>query len=587
MKLVFDIETNGFLETMDKVFSLVIYNVDTKVLSSYNYKEIEIGIGHLLEADEIIGHNIMQFDIPALQKVYPQFVYKKKIFDTLIASRLVWSNLKDTDFKNRIVPNKYLGSHSLKAWGYRLGDNKDEFGDTTDWKQWSQEMQTYCEQDVKLTAKFYEKICDKNYSQQALDLEHEFASCIHKQEQSGFYFDVEKAKQLYQELNEKRLSILDELQKIFPPWKKVVGILIPKRDNKTRGYKKGVPVKKIKEIVFNAGSRDHIADRLITLKGWKPNEFTPDGKPKLDEKILDKLNYPEAKLLAEYLLIQKRLGMLAEGDNAWIKLEKKGKIYGKVITNGTATGRCTHHSPNIAQCVSSGSKYGKELRSLFVVPSGYKLLGCDLSGLELRCLSSYLTKWDNGLYREELLNGDIHTANQKASGLPTRDKAKTFIYAFLYGAGDKRIGEIVKGTAREGKKLKETFLNKTPSIKKLRETVVQNFNKRGYLYGIDRRYIYPRSEHSALNFLLQSCGSIIVKQATILVHRNLSHLEYGEDWNMVAHIHDEMQLQVKESLADEVGKIAVKSIQETQQYFNFHCPLDGEYKIGNNWSETH
>jgi len=587
VKLVFDIETNGFLENMDKIFSLVIHNVDTNELFSYKPDEIEKGLHQLLEADEIIGHNIMQFDIPALQKVYPWFVFKKKIFDTLIVSRLIWSDLKELDFKKRTVPNKLIGSHSLKAWGYRIGDHKDEFGETTDWGEWSQEMQDYCEQDVKLTSKFYQLILRKKYSQQAIELEHEFAECIHKQEKLGFCFDVDKAKELHTLLNTKRVQLLEELQKIFPPWKKVVGVLIPKRDNKTRGYKKGVPVKKIKEIMFNAGSRDHIADRLMTLKGWKPKEFTPDGKPKVDEKVLEKLLYPEAKLLSEYLLIQKRLGMLAEGDNAWIKLEKRGKIYGKVITNGTATGRCTHHSPNIGQVCSASAKYGKEFRSLFIVPSGYKLVGCDVSGLELRCLSSYLTRWDFGAYRKELLEGDIHTANQLASGVPTRDKAKTFIYAFLYGAGDKKIGEIVKGTAKEGKHLKETFLRKTPAIKKLRETVIQNYNERGFLYAIDRRRIHPRSEHSALNFLLQSCGSIIVKKATILLHKNLSHLKYGEDWGMVAHIHDEVQLQVREELADEVGKIAVQSIQQTQSHFKFNCELDGEYKIGNNWAETH
>jgi DNA polymerase I-like protein with 3'-5' exonuclease and polymerase domains len=236
---------------------------------------------------------------------------------------------------------------------------------------------------------------------------------------------------------------------------------------------------------------------------------------------------------------------------------------------------------------SASAKYGKEFRSLFTVPSGYKLVGCDVSGLELRCLSSYLVRWDSGAYRKELLEGDIHTANQMASGVPTRDKAKTFIYAFLYGAGDKKIGEIVKGTAKEGKILKQTFLSKTPAIKKLRETVIQNFKQRGFLYAIDRRRIHPRSEHSALNFLLQSCGSIIVKKATILLHKNLSHLKYGEDWGMVAHIHDEMQLQVKEHLAEEVGKVAVDSIKQTQNYFKFNCELDGEYKIGNNWAETH
>ena len=214
-------------------------------------------------------------------------------------------------------------------------------------------------------------------------------------------------------------------------------------------------------------------------------------------------------------------------------------------------------------------------------------MGADASGLELRCLASYMAKFDNGAYGKELVQGDIHTANQKASGLPTRNDAKKFIYSFLYGAGDKRIGEIVNGSSREGKILKQTFLKRTPALQQLRDRVGKTFRLRGFLKGLDGRELQIRSEHSALNTLLQSCGSIIVKKATILLHENLSHLKHGEDWGMVAHIHDEIQLQVKEELAEEVGKIAVQSIQQVKDYFNFHCELDGEYKIGNSWAETH
>lgn len=587
MKLIFDIETNGFLNELNKIFCLEIYNIDEDKTYSYSEKNMYEGIELLSKAELLVGHNILGFDIPAINKCYPNIKLTDNTFDTLVATRLMWADVKQDDFKTRNIPTALIGRHSLSAWGYRIGVLKGDFGETSDWSKWSEEMQSYCKQDVEVTRVLYEKILAKKYSETSLKLEHDFAKCIIKQEQLGFVFDTDKAKELYKFLNVRRIELQQQLQEVFPPFKKVVGILIPKRDNKTKGYIKGQPVEKIKEIVFNAGSRDHIADRLKTIKGWKPKEFTNDGKAKVDEKVLSSLEYPEAKLLSEYLLIQKRLGMLAEGDNAWLKLEKNGKIYGKVITNGTVTGRCTHFSPNVAQVCSTTAKYGKECRELFTVPKGYLLVGADASGLELRCLASYMAKFDNGAYGKELVQGDIHTANQKASGLPTRNDAKKFIYSFLYGAGDKRIGEIVNGSSREGKILKQTFLKRTPALQQLRDRVGKTFRLRGFLKGLDGRELQIRSEHSALNTLLQSCGSIIVKKATILLHENLSHLKHGEDWGMVAHIHDEIQLQVKEELAEEVGKIAVQSIQQVKDYFNFHCELDGEYKIGNSWAETH
>ena len=344
-------------------------------------------------------------------------------------------------------------------------------------------------------------------------------------------------------------------------------------------------IRKFKSMQFNPASRDHIADRLITLKGWKPKKFTPDGKPAVDETVLKELHYPEAKLLAEYLMITKRLGQLAEGNVAWLKLEKQGKIHGSVITNGAVTGRCTHIYPNVAQVPSVSVPYGKECRELFYVPDGYKLCGVDLSSLELRVLSHFFARYDDGEYANEVLKGDVHTLNQKSAGLATRNLAKTFIYAFLYGAGDRRIAEITGGTVKEAKAVKEKFLKNTPAIARLRRDVLHTVEAKGFLRGIDGRVLTIRSPHSALNTLIQSAGALIVKQATVFLHEKIK--EQNLDCNMVAHIHDEMQLQVKEDIAEYVGQQAVQSIQATKDFFNFRCELDGEYKVGNNWAETH
>ena len=358
-------------------------------------------------------------------------------------------------------------------------------------------------------------------------------------------------------------------------------------NNKTRGYVKGVPTYKVKQIVFNPASRDHIADRLQKVHGWKPTEFTASGKPKVDEDVLQGLDYPQAQTLVEYLLINKRIGQLATGQNAWLKLCRNGRIHGQVITNGAATGRCTHNRSNIAQVPRVGAPYGEECRALFHAPKGYRLVGADLSGPELRCLAHYMAKFDDGAYAKEVVEGDVHTANQKAAGLPSRNNAKTFIYGFCT-AGPAKIGAIVGGTEAEDELINK-FLKSTPALKKLREAVSNAVKKNGHLKGIDGRVLPIRSEHAALNTLLQSAGAVLSKKATVILYENLTELGYvwGDDYAFVAHIHDELQIQAREDIADIAGQEAVKAFEQAGEYYDFRCPITGEYKVGQNWAETH
>ena len=588
---VFDIETNGLLNKLDRLHCLVLKNIETKEVHSFTPNKVEEGLELLSKATEIIGHNIIKFDLPAIKKIYPNWSTDAKVIDTLVCSRLIWSDIKRTDFQNHQrygFSTKLIGSHALKAWGMRLNLHKGNFGETTDWEEWSSQMQKYCEQDVEVNSLFYDVIKKKNYSQQSLDLEHQFAHVIFMQEQHGFYFNTEAAEKLLIILIKRRLELEEELQLAFPEWQKDLGEFIPARNNKNKGYIKGIAINKYETVTFNPNSRHHIADRLKYKYKWKPKTFTPDGKPQVDEKILSNLEYPEAKILSEYLMIQKRVSQLAEGNSAWIKLEKNGKIHGSVNSNGAVTGRCTHMYPNIAQCVSVGSPYGKECRELFTVPKGFKLVGVDFSGIELRVLSHFMARYDNGKYAKEVVNGDIHTVNQKAAGLTKRSQAKTFIYGFIYGAGDKKIGEIIKGTAEQGKALKDKFLKKIPAIGELKRDVQNKVRTAGHIRGLDGRILEVRSQHSCLNLLIQSAAALLVKQATVLLHEKLfAKYEYEKDFAMVAHVHDEFQLQVREDLADEIGKLAVKVIKETQSILNIRCPLDAEYKIGNNWAETH
>lgn len=604
MPLIFDIETDGLLDTLSRIHSLVIYDTEADTMLSCTddcnrYAPLREGLERLAEADMIVGHNILCFDIPAIQKVFLDWEPKGKVLDTLTLSRLIFPEISDWDFERlrknpESLPQKLIGSHSLKAWGYRLGTLKGTYSEDATWHSWSEEMQVYCEQDVRVTCALYQRLMAENPSPVAVELEHNFQKIIFKQEQFGFGFRVEEAEKLYCVLSRRRAEIAQKLQQAFPPIEQQT-VFVPKVNNRTRGYVKGQPIIKVSYQEFNPSSRIQIAERLKSMYGWKPKSFTPSGQPEISEEILEQLHWPEAKLLAEYLMLEKRIGQLAEGSMAWLKLVKNGRIHGRVITNGAVTGRCTHQYPNIAQVPAVSVPYGHECRSLFWPGEGYLQVGCDASGLELRCLAHYLANYDGGAYAKILLEGDIHTANQEAAGLPTRNDAKRFIYAFLYGAGNLKLGSILKPDASPalqadlGKRIRNKFLRAMPALKRLIDDVQATVKSRGWLKGIDGRKLHVRSQHSALNTLLQSAGAIVMKQATVQLWNDLEAMGFvfGREVGQLAHIHDEFQLAVKEGLETVVGETAVQSIRKAGQFFGFRCPLDGEYRVGRNWAETH
>ena len=352
--IIFDIETNGLLDDLDKVHCLVLKDTSTDKVETYT-NNIQDGLKRLEQADCIIGHNIIKFDLPALKKVY-DFNYKGKLRDTLVLTRLIWSDIKERDFQTKDFPTKLIGRHSLQAWGVRLGNTKGDY--TGSWEQFNDEMLSYCIQDVHVTDSLWKKICEKNYSEESIELEHRLAEIIYQQECNGFKFNTTKAQRLYSELAAKRESLKQELKDSFPDWE-VRTPFIPKVNNKKLGYKKGIPTEKVQVIEFNPSSRDHVANRLINLRGWKPKQYTNDGKPKVDEDVLKSLPYPESKVLVEYYTIEKRIGQLAEGRQAWLKLVKNNRIYGSVNTNGAVTGRATHSHPNVGQVPATTVPYGK------------------------------------------------------------------------------------------------------------------------------------------------------------------------------------------------------------------------------------
>ena len=576
MDLVFDIETDDLKAT--KIHCIVAQDVDSGETYKFPPDKLQEGYDLLEKADKLIGHNIIGFDIPMVEKFSKVKLKHKPVVDTLVMSRL-FNPVRE-------------GGHSLEKWGFRLGFKKIEF---EDYLNYSKDMLDYCVRDVHLNTVLFKHLKKEGsgFTKDCVALEQNVADIIKTQENTGFQFDLQKAELLLADLREKMQRAEDEVHKEFKP--KLVDIrqVIPKlkKDGSLsksgltpEEYEERLPTNNIEPFMrrklqdFNLGSRKQVGEYLMEF-GWKPKKFTPTGQPIVDETTLGKIDkIPQAKLIADYFLYQKRIAQV----DSWIKaMDDDGRVHGFVIPNGTITGRMSHRSPNMAQVPNIHSPYGVECRACWTVKEGYKLVGIDASGLELRMLAHYM---QNEEYINEIINGDIHTANQKAAGLESRDQAKTFIYALIYGAGDAKLGSVVGGNRESGKRLREQFLNNNPSFKTLREKV-QRASGKHWLKGIDGRKLLIRTQHAALNTLLQGGGAIVMKRGLAMLDALISLNTF--DAKFVANIHDEWQMEVKEDIAENVGRLAVDCIIKAGEYYNLRCPMDGEYKVGDNWSETH
>jgi DNA polymerase I-like protein with 3'-5' exonuclease and polymerase domains len=597
--LVFDCETDGLYDQATKVHCIVIYDINLEQTFSYGPDSIAAALAHLATADVLIGHNVIFYDIPVLQKLH-SFDSKSRIVDTLICTRLIWPKelLYELDTEQYTeVPKKLRGSAGLKAWGYRLADNKINF---KDFLEYSQEMLDYCIQDVAVTTKLFKRIQEQNYAESSLKLEHDFALAINKQIRSGVPFDLDAALDLVDDLRTKQSKLETQLKELFPPiehesW------FTPKVNNAKRGYVKGVPFRKVRVEEFNPGSRQQIADRLRKNYNWVPEKVTAKGNPSLDDEVLEQLPYPETKTLAEYMLIDKRLGQIADGNNAWIKLVNSDdlRMHGDVVTNGCITGRCAHRYPNMGQVPAGYSPYGKECRSLFYAPNGWDLIGIDAKALELRCLAGYLALWDNGEYASLVVNPevDIHTYNQEQFGVETRDISKRLLYGMLYGCGAVKAGTIINPNEKNPDKLKhlgrnaiDGFMNGVPALKKLKEQIESTLTERKYLIGLDKRALYCRSSFKGLNVLLQSAGAILMKQVVVNIHNNIEQnlgLPYGKSWEQLLMIHDEVQLTCYGEYTEAIREQAMMAFPQAQEFFDFRCLIEGDSRVGSNWAETH
>jgi len=531
-----------------------------------------------LDGEQVVGHNIIGFDAPVLKKVWGVVIPDNMLVDTLVMSRLY---KPDIDI---VIPEqgKAPSPHSLEAWGYRLGSYKIGFTDFDG--GWTQEMATYCEQDVQLLEKLYvfltTTMVKEGFSLQSIQLEHEVAIICRGMEDNGFMLDMEKAMVLSATLSGRMSDIEESMQQVFPP-------IVEQRFSEKTGKQL-----KDKITIFNPGSRQQIAERLAGL-GVVFTKKTDKGNVIVDEAVLEKIDLPEAKLVAEYLMIQKRVAQIS----SWLELVgDDGRVHGRVTTNGAVTGRATHSSPNMAQVPAVGSPFGAECREMWRVPKGYKQVGVDLSGIELRCLGHYLNDQE---WMDELLKGDIHWFNAQSFGLvekgttkddnnpehkKARNTTKTLTYGVLYGAGAAKAGSIVGGNSSKGKKLIDSFINNTPGLSALKKKISRLMAK-GHLPALDGRRVWVRSEHAALNTLLQSAGAIIAKQWLIESTKLLQEKEI--DAKLLAFVHDETQWEVREDQAEEAARLIEQAATKAGEALKFRCPVNAEGKVGDNWKQTH
>ena len=577
-RIVVDIET-----TLDHKTIWLCCTLDIDTKEKHTWYQAKAFQDYIADATLLIGHNLISFDAFLLNSLWKTRIVLNKCYDTLLVSRLLNPSLD--------------GGHSLAAWGSTLGTQKIDYKATWQWLADRREaykgecydspnmglLNVYCERDIDVTALLYHHLVAETtaqkFSQESVELEHSVAAIIAKQERNGFKLDIPYATVLLTRIKGKLDSIYESMQDRWPPY------IVERTSEKT-----GKPLKPA-TVVFNPGSRQQIGEKLIEL-GWKPTVFTPSGQPTVDEGSLDGCSLPEAKLISEYLMLQKRIAQI----ESWMEaVEDDGRVHGRVTTNGAVTGRATHSSPNLAQIPNSSSVFGPECRQCWTVEEDRVLVGVDLSGIELRCLSHYMKDAE---WQRELLEGDVHWKNTQAFGLvpmgtvkedtkehkDARKVSKTLTYATLYGAGAGKLGDIVGKSRTAGAKLSKNFMDNTPSLKKLKDKV-DNISASGSVPGLDGRRILVRSEHAALNSLLQSAGAIIAKQWIVCLTDNLRKRKI--DYKLVAFVHDEVCIEAFEKDAEEVVKIVVESAAQAGELLKFRCPVGAEGHIGRTWADVH
>jgi DNA polymerase-1 len=607
--LIADCETDGFLSEMTRIWTIQIGTPESEEVIVYadqpGFPPLAAAIARLSAAERIVFHNGVSFDIDAINKVYPAPITFAQLYDTMIVARM----LNPTERKNK-----------LEDWGERLGVAKGKYAG--DFKSFTPELVEYAKQDVVVTRALYLSQLPKLEKMELLrEVEHRFARIMVLQERNGFTLDVPAAEALASEFRQEMADIEGKLQVAFPP-REIKTPFVPKVNNKKAGYQKGVPTFKTHIETFNAGSRQQIGDRLIG-KGWKPRKFTPTGQPQVDESTLQYLPWPEAKLLVQYLTLQKKLGQIADGDNGWLKLvDVNAKVHGAVNSIGCAPGRCSHFNPNLAQV----NKKDSRMRAVWTARECWTLVGTDGEGVQARILAHYLARYDGGAFVKKLVEGskklrtDVHSGNltelSKAQCILVpldttdqemwdkgRDGAKRCLYACWFGASDFKLGWTAKDGAKNaglpvpkmtdktlGALVRKSLNRAITGFEELCRDIKRAAKQRGYLISPLGRHVPIKSEHSALVFLMQAGEADVMKLAATIFHYEAAPDNgwvYGQDYDYVVHSHDEHQIEVRPELAEHLGKVYAACITEAGVRLNLRCPMAGAFSTGRTWADTH
>lgn len=583
MEVVFDIETDGLNPTA--IHLMVAKEVGVK--GNYIIRGPKAFAKFAPKVSKWIAHNGVGFDNKVVEKLWGYKIPLSKTVDTLVLSRLFDPTRK--------------GGHRLEDWGKRLGEYKGEFND---WSQYSEEMKEYCKQDVKVTELVYQELMKEGakFSQSSINLEHQIHAIMCEQEVNGFELDTDLAEEIYTtclaETNRIEAEIKEFMVPIAVPVKEVV--LKHKKDGSIfanqllEGCNVWGDYTKIMWEEFNLASPTQINKRLDKL-GWTPTVKTKSGDsykicPENLATIPD--SAPQAvKGLKVWKVLETRWKLASE----WLQgSQVDGRVHGRVITPGAVTHRAAHRGPNMANIPSvphgkdgilwkMDGLYAAECRQVFKVPEGKLLVGTDAAGIQLRVLAHYM---NDPVYTEQVIDGDIHTFNMNALGKFCKDRptAKTFIYAFLLGAGVGKIAEILGCNAAQANKSMQNFYEALPTLKRLKSEASRAASM-GWMKGLDGRILSIGSEHLALSVYLQGGETVIMRLANLFWQRQAK--KEGINFKQCAWVHDEWQTEVDEHQAHRLGEIQVQSIVDAGKFFKLNCPMDGEAKIGKNWLETH
>lgn len=620
---LYDLETDGLLKEVSLIHCLVLADTTTGEIEAYHddpsitpqHGSLAEGVSRLESFDKVAGHNIIGYDNKVLKKLkYSTKFNARNSTDSLVLSRLTYSDRKERDFALAKVtddpddpsyfPGKCIGAHTLESWGYRLGNHKGDY--SGGWETFSQDMLDYCIQDVLLNLELLRVLRAQLPTWTAANgwtsdyVEMRFAGQLEDQQERGVQLDPVAGDALLFKLVDRREILAEEIEKAFPPRKEMYAINKKTGNQTMRHCPKRNKMVDHKLVPFNPGSRQQLALRLRRTRGWVPKELTKKDKPVMQERILLDLAeaYPEVGLVAEWLIVNSRITILSEGANSYFTLaDENNVLHGRCIHIGAVTHRCSHSSPNVGNVTSVRKPYGLEMRALFVPFSGKIQAGADADGQELCMLGHYLGAYDGGSYAGVLATGskedgtDAHSLHAQAIStvVPvSRDAGKTGTYAFMYGAGDMKLGKIYGGGSKLGKKVRAALIEKIPGLEELMESLAIAC-RRGYILSLDRRRIGVRSPYSALNTLLQAGGAVLMKWVCVLLEDilNAHGCIYGEDFLQTGHIHDEVQGSLTPSKRDIFKKSVDIAFEQASELLGLRAPVSGSAKFGKSWADTH